>query len=197
MIVYKNINTLYKAIGNIDSAYSYYSRYSKLSEIISDKNKFKEFAELKEKYETEKKDQQIKLQNEEIRKNELYSYWLISALVLSLIIALLIGYNYLQKKRTNSILSEQKQKIVEANISLEQANKTKDKLFSIIAHDLRAPIASLKRTLESSGIDEKETIIPSSITKQITLSINTLHNLTDNLLNWALAERNKNPFQSQ
>ncbi|KAF0240688.1 MAG: HAMP domain-containing sensor histidine kinase [Sediminibacterium sp.] len=39
-------------------------------------------------------------------------------------------------------------KIEQQNIELEKSNKTKEKLFSIIAHDLRSPIAQLKGTMD-------------------------------------------------
>jgi PAS domain S-box-containing protein len=44
-------------------------------------------------------------------------------------------------------------KILEQNIALEQANATKDRFFSIIAHDLKNPISSLHKMGELLNMD--------------------------------------------
>lgn len=69
--------------------------------------------------------------------------------------------------------------------SLAEINKTKDKLFSIIGHDLRAPIGSLKGLLYllfSEAISKEEFLEFSMRLKQ---NVEVVHNTLENLLHWA------------
>ncbi|MDF1550334.1 MAG: sensor histidine kinase, partial [Bacteroidales bacterium] len=73
---------------------------------------------------------------------------------------------------------------------LAESNKAKDKLFSIIGHDLKSPIASLKVILElvvSKSIDAEEF---GRIAKKFELKIDNVLFLLNNLFQWADAQKN-------
>ena len=73
-------------------------------------------------------------------------------------------------------------------IKLKEINLSKDKLFSIISHDLRSPIANLIQSLDyitSNDIDEKLKI---KILKELRKSSKKTLNLLDNLLDWSLSQ---------
>ncbi|WP_158856990.1 tetratricopeptide repeat-containing sensor histidine kinase [Lunatibacter salilacus] len=84
------------------------------------------------------------------------------ALILSLIgliilagLIFVMGKNIKLKERFNKELKElnssirfQNDQIAQQNASLSAINRTKDKLFSILSHDLRSPIHSILQTLE-------------------------------------------------
>ena len=82
-----------------------------------------------------------------------------------------------------------KQKKTEETLS--NLNATKDKLFSIIAHDLRNPIGTMMHISEMlSGMENfDETTFKMFINSNKELSQNTYH-LLENLLNWAMYNRN-------
>jgi len=74
------------------------------------------------------------------------------------------------------------------NIQLEMVNGEKNKLFSIVAHDLRSPLASIQSYLElltayPLGEDEKREIE----LKLLTLTKNT-SNMMTNLLSWSKSQ---------
>jgi two-component system sensor histidine kinase/response regulator len=74
------------------------------------------------------------------------------------------------------------------NIQLEMVNGEKNKLFSIVAHDLRSPLASIQSYLElltaySLGEDEKREIE----LKLLSLTKNT-SNMMTNLLSWSKSQ---------
>jgi len=77
--------------------------------------------------------------------------------------------------------------IVHMNEELRKTNASKDKLFSIIAHDLKNPISALM-SLSEIMTNESETITPEEMNEFSgmikTLSKNT-YELLENLLNWA------------
>ncbi|NJL12719.1 MAG: HAMP domain-containing histidine kinase [Microscillaceae bacterium] len=72
--------------------------------------------------------------------------------------------------------------------ALQQLNATKDRLFAIIGHDLRAPIHSLKGLME---LVEAQKIAPSdffNLTSKLRNSVEYVHFTLNNLLHWANAQ---------
>jgi len=78
---------------------------------------------------------------------------------------------------------------------LQETIATRDKLFSIIAHDLRGPIASFLQLLEFVTGDGKnnEDMKANLLTEMKTMSERTYH-LLENLLNWAKCQQNNIKF---
>ncbi|HEY9186387.1 MAG TPA: two-component regulator propeller domain-containing protein [Ignavibacteria bacterium] len=84
------------------------------------------------------------------------------------------------------------EEIIRTNALLSESNSTKDKLFSIIAHDLRGSIGNFMSMLrllveEPEVVDEKEL---REILKNLEASAESTYNLLENLLNWAKTQRN-------
>ncbi|TWV99588.1 HAMP domain-containing histidine kinase [Chitinophaga pinensis] len=90
--------------------------------------------------------------------------------------------NYEREKRN---AEERADKIDSQNIKLEQLNQKKDKLFSIIAHDLQSPLNSIITTLhliaEYDLEEEEKKMLGDEL---LTLTKNTSSLLT-NLLTWS------------
>ncbi|WP_271855682.1 PAS domain-containing sensor histidine kinase [Patiriisocius marinus] len=85
------------------------------------------------------------------------------------------------------------EKIVESEQELKQLNATKDKLFSIIAHDLRSPfygILGFSELLKDNLSFTEDTESKEYISIINTSAQNTL-TLLDNLLNWAKTQTNE------
>jgi len=81
-----------------------------------------------------------------------------------------------------------KEKLEKQTQQLEELNKLKDRLFSIIAHDLKAPFASLVsmlRLVNEDGIsaDEFKEYLP-----KLTENIEYTSTLLENLLNWSRSQ---------
>ncbi|NCD71073.1 ATP-binding protein [Mucilaginibacter agri] len=95
----------------------------------------------------------------------------------AIIILLVIGYSYYGSRRLNK-------KLRNANTELDESNQLKDKLFSILGHDLRSPFVSVINLLEM--IDDED--LPADTRKEMVseLSITSkaaLETLTG-LLKW-------------
>jgi signal transduction histidine kinase len=87
-------------------------------------------------------------------------------------------------------LSEQKQaneNLMQLNKQLKEVNATKDKLFSIIAHDLRSPFNSILSFSEllKENIKDYDIYKSAEIVGFINTSATHTLNLVDNLLAWA------------
>jgi signal transduction histidine kinase len=83
-------------------------------------------------------------------------------------------------------------KICRQNNELKELNATKDKFFSIIAHDLRGPIGSMMQIAdfiaEKGNVDEDT--LYTFLESQKELTKNTFQ-LLENLLNWARSNTNQ------
>lgn len=76
---------------------------------------------------------------------------------------------------------------------LEKSNQTKDKFFSIIAHDLRNPIhalVGLSELIQKDTVKDKN-FKQSEIFHHLNTSVHTLQNLVEDLLSWASLQNGK------
>ncbi len=92
-----------------------------------------------------------------------------------------------QIREEKNALVEQHKIIEKQAKHLEEVNKTKDKFFSIIAHDLRNPFQAMLgfSDLLYSKIDDIDKVELTEGIGIIRDSSKTLHSLTENLLHWA------------
>lgn len=124
--------------------------------------------------------------------------------ILVLILLFLFLYRYLLKVRTNRLLRIQNEKIDQANLklmdsenNLKQLNDTKDKFFSIIAHDLKNPFSSLlsvsdMMSKDFKNIDEED---KEQGIKIVNDSAKRIYKLLENLLTWSMAQTGKIKYE--
>jgi PAS domain S-box-containing protein len=96
-----------------------------------------------------------------------------------------------------SLKKEAEEKILKYNEELQLLNKTKDKLFAIIAHDLKSPfqlIHSYSEILNNELADMSLDDIKKSFSYILDNSRNTLV-LLENLLEWAKLQTNKRTLE--
>jgi len=90
-------------------------------------------------------------------------------------------------------LAEQAQNLRMINTELERLNRTKDKFFSIIAHDLRNPFNAIIGFSELLRNDfyEMDNQQKLNLLELINISSETAYNLLENLLQWARTQTDK------
>lgn len=93
------------------------------------------------------------------------------------------AYDITQAKKRERLLEESEKQLKELNAS-------KDKFFSIIAHDLRSPLAGQKGLIdilvtEQNNLDEETKL---DILTSLKQSSTELYNLLENLLRWAISQ---------
>lgn len=121
---------------------------------------------------------------------------LFSLLFLILCILFFIQYRIrkIKKERYNLqiIVQEKTKELLEKNSDLEINNKNKDRLISIIAHDLKTPFSGflgLTSLLKEEGDSlDKDDI--KSIAENMNKSANNLYYLLENILYWARSQQN-------
>ena len=151
--------------------------------------------------------EQIPSQRIQIKNTLFYPMLGVTILLLILALLLLRAHHRAQKanrqlaelneeiKQKNTALKErneeikvQHQAIHQQKQSLEEMNEVKDKMFSIIAHDLRSPLNTLQGVLrllhlDALSPDELKMLLP-DLSRKMDMSISLL----DNLLHWARAQ---------
>ena len=82
---------------------------------------------------------------------------------------------------------------------LKELNATKDRLFSIIGHDLRGPIGGFKSLIQLliSGYDLSNSKQLLEILKVIHKTANSTYDLLENLLEWAKSQQNEIVFNPE
>lgn len=124
------------------------------------------------------KSQQITIKSQR-QRNIALSFLLILATILGL-----ISYYYYDKNQqfTKQLL-QQKQQLTQQAEELLQTNEMKTKLFAILSHDLRSPLARLLNKLELMNA-------PNSLR----FELNNVQLILDNLLRWSSEQINKRLF---
>ena len=181
----------------LPKALEYQSRYIKLHDSLYDQRNGEQLALTQARFETALKEAEIQLlkkdtqlKQQEINSQKVWMYFTIGVLSLSAILVFVLLYSNLMKKRANLLLESKNEEIQAQTLQLQNLNATKDKLLSIISHDVRGPLASLRGFVNI--------ICKGELTQQefIEHSVKLRHNLDvvqddlDNLLYWAQSQLN-------
>lgn len=177
---------------NFTKALVYRKEMEQWKDSLNDQNKVWAIAQLEKKHAVQQKQKEITLLEAENkikiaeRNGFFYS---------SLSLLLLLGtsvYFFRQKVKRNKIILSQKEE-------LDELNATKDKLFSIVSHDLRSSVNALKTSnvklitnLESKNYTELDQLLHTNSS-----IANSAYNLLDNLLNWALLQTKQLYFHQE
>ncbi len=202
---YKVLGDLYKQKADFTKGVSYQEKFNSLNDSLYNESRTKQIAFLERKYNEAKIDlltKESELSEREIRTEKLRSYIAVGGLIVFVAFAFLLYLNNQKVKLVNKQLAEKNSEISNRGEELKsqaeeltRLNSTKDKLFSIISHDLRGPLNSLTSLLELS---EKGHFNEAEFRKYINeLSKNTSRTkeLLDNLLHWSSSQLKKQESQ--
>nr|WP_199157162.1 tetratricopeptide repeat protein [Pedobacter sp. ASV2] len=134
--------------------------------------------QLESRYATSLRDRQISKQKEQIAYDKKIKIFLIISVFLLLCIAFLIYYNQRKTSKLNQIINRQKKE-------LEHLGNVKDRIFSIVSHDMRTPVNALIsfiQLLENGNISPAKLY---SYAEKLKSQLTHTSALMENLLNWA------------
>ena len=156
------------------SALEIYRKYHHLSDSIAKAKKTTEMARVRNWHELEQKDNENMMLQEEHQKKR----WLITVLAITmiLILALLVLSVFFYRQNR------------EKNRKLKELHTVKDKLFSVIAHDLRSPVSSLTSMLELANNNMLDAETQAQLFRDISMRVDDTHSLLDNLLRWSKSQ---------
>lgn len=143
-------------------------------------------------YELDKKQGQIELLEKDSAMQEvknahqkLISIVLLLVVILFALSMIILFISGRKEKRSKELIIEQHKEIQQQATELQELNTLKDRIFSVLSHDLRSPLASL--TSMMTLLDQK-IITPEefmSVKKNLDRQLALLNLLLENLLNWS------------
>lgn len=138
----------------------------------------------------EKSQQEILATQQKMQKNTL----LAGAFILGIFFFSLLQTNR-QREKMNEMLARQNEEVEAQNeqISLQkeeltQLNATKDKLFSIVSHDIRTPINGLSNMLSLLDMSYLPPEMLIDLAEKLQKNINNVSSTIENLLNWSISQ---------
>ncbi|MDF2158488.1 tetratricopeptide repeat protein [Algoriphagus sp. CAU 1675] len=183
----------YARQGDFQNAFHYASLNKSYSDSLYSENKNAEISYLQ--LQLAEKDNQALHQEVEAGKSRT-RYFIIIAVILTLsmivkaVALILYRRNLRQKDQFNRELQEKQREIQAQKEKLEAMNEEKNKLFSILSHDLKAPINSVKQILEleERGLLTEEEY--KSIRKILIKQVDETEQMIGKLLRWSHAQLN-------
>jgi signal transduction histidine kinase len=184
----KNLYEAHAALGNYEKAYAYSLEYNELDELMFTEERAAQMEQLSARYEADKREIQIENLSQETRLQALglarsaSERRLLLVLLGSLcIILLLVAYFYRKISQNRKLLAAK-------NLELDQLNKTKDRFFAIISHDLRGHISAFQGNgqLLRHLMTKNEPGKLDQVTDEIDRNAVALGELLENLLHWSM-----------
>ncbi len=209
---YAGISDYFEKTGRADSALVYHKRYAALKDTIFNQDLKKEMVDLKNRYEAEKGKKEIEilrqkneiqqLQIENDRKQKIQYVTVIFLLFFgSVTMVLYMQYrnNRNLNKQLRSMNAELESRVRIRTTELEEANATRDRFFSIIAHDLKNPFNSLLGFTEILDNDYNELgdYKRREISRYLRESAESVYRLLENLLEWSTAQTGRLQLNAQ
>ncbi len=205
----KACENLYRAFekkGDFEEAFHYHKQFKAWSDSVFKSARNNEIAEIEIKYKTREKEQQISLLTEqdkirilELKRARLLGVFLSITAALVLFIAVLYYRRYQFKSRMNNQLEILNARLLESQNHLRELNITKDRFFSILAHDLKSPLLSF-RTITTSLSENIDRVPPDQLAHYIgemKHSAAVLVDLFNNLLAWAMSQTKRIDFRPE
>jgi len=196
--VCKVLANIYDAKGDNHNALKYFKRYKDLSDSLLNEAMLKKTAKLEARYEYAKKETQLKEEQEKkdalhkhiVRIKELEIAFAVLLIAFLSVLAFFLFRSRATKQKTNQILQANNEQIEHQAIQLLINNQEKDKLFSIVAHDLKVPLYSLKNMLALLKRDSLPAAELDIIMEELRRDADHSADLVSNLLFWASSQLN-------
>lgn len=119
----KQLSSAYDSLKKPEQALDYLKQFIDVNDSLRNVHMRKNLSEIQTKYETEKKQKEIEIQQVEIKQQKTQKVATIVGLLLSLVLLVVALYSYRRKRKDNILLESQKREIEEKNEELYQQNE--------------------------------------------------------------------------
>ncbi len=182
---YQNLSEIEEKKGNITAALTYFKTSSLIKNKLKAGIKSQRLNLLRTKMVFEQEKEILQLENlKKTRQQQKNFQWIIAALLTSIFVGLILFKSSRREKQLNKKL-EEKSKTLEANeIALKKTNANQKTIFSIVGHDLKGPMGSLRELLKVMSNENEKEVLLKNLLPKLNNYTNHVYFTLDNLLNW-------------
>ncbi len=185
MTNYKSLAEIYGYKNDFKNEAYFLKKYYTLKDSLYNTDTKNKITQLEADYQIEKKNISLIKQEAETSKQKNQRNIFILIAIGAGILLTGLSFFYTKIKKQNALLHQQNEQINKQKNELQTLNHVKDRLFSIISHDLRNPLVTLKSYLSLSDnstlTEEKKEVFK----KQTQQAVSQTSSMLDNLLIWA------------
>lgn len=193
--VYEKLFNFYKSNQNYREALETLENLTVIKDSINAMEMQETLSDIRIKYETSLSEQENKtLREKEAAQKELIQnqknilYFLIAAIIVFVVMVIVLYRSYKQRNRayetlrhTTKELEEQYEKVKKQEHELQISNALKDKIFSVLGHDLRTPMLNIMGLIDSvSKVEfskEEFAHILNHLKSETTITLKNLQNI--------------------
>ncbi len=181
--IQNHLYLLYKKTYDLNRALFYLENSSRNKDSLNKEEYKKLVSEYQVKYENSETEQELELQKVKLHNRNYVIFALTS--VMALILTIAISLYFLARARKKR------------NIELTNLSAQRDRIFSIVSHDLKNPVASQKQVLNfiCDHYDQIDDVTKKQQLTALKQSNESLSELLINLLEWASWESGRLPFK--
>jgi len=140
---YQILAKLYQHKKDYKKAFDYQRKWYDLDTALVNEGTYKSIAELEEKYEAKKRENEKLILQGEITQQKLNTRIMMIMIVSLLLVAIMAALAFMIKRKVNRQLQATNDLVMRQNERLSELNYEKNSLISIVSHDLSTPFASI------------------------------------------------------
>ncbi len=182
---YRNLADLFAKKNDFKQQVFYLEKYHHIKDSIYNIDNTNQLTELESAYQIEKKNAELLKTEAQVKQQKSQrNFFIMLAVIILLFFAGMIVL-YRRIKNNNILLQQQNVQINKQKNELVTLNHVKDRLFSIISHDLRNPLVTLRSYLMLSDNPNLAAEKKQQFKLQTMQAVLHTSDMLDNLLSWA------------
>ncbi len=182
---YRNMADMYAAMQDYKQQSNYLQKYYHLKDSIFSNDNKNQLTQLETDYQLQKKNISLVQQQAATASQKNQRNIFITVALGVIVLLAVLAFFYRRSKQNNILLHDKNLQINKQKNELQTLNQVKDRLFSVLSHDLRNPLATLNAYLslaDSPGLPAEKKEHFKKLTVQ---AVSQTSNMLDNLLVWA------------
>jgi signal transduction histidine kinase len=182
---YRNLADLFGKSSDFQTQNLYLKKYYQLKDSLFSNETKNQLTQIESDYQIDKKNIEIVKRDAEVKiQRSQRNLFIILSIAATLLLSGLV-YFYNKIRKNNQLLTNLNVQINKQKDELQTLNQVKDRLFSIISHDLRNPLITLRSYLQLSDNESLSADKKLMFKNQTMEAVSQTGNLLDNLLVWA------------
>ena len=171
-------------------AYEWTKHYRALNDSLNSRQMMHALAATQASYETQARVRRIRHLTKQNNVEETRSRLLMAAVGLLVLVLVVMANLYFKLRRNRAALARSNAALKKAADELRTVAKFKDRLYAIIAHDMRGPVMAFAgvTSMIDTYVEQNNQAELTRLSGLVRQSADSLNHLLDNVLNWAVSQ---------